>query len=101
MRKTVMALVATSMAIPTIALPSAADAKHRHSYYNNGYHGRSYAATTCRRRDGTTGALIGGAGGAVAGNVIGGGTAGTLIGAGAGALLGRHLERHGSSRRCR
>lgn len=36
----------------------------------------------------TTGALVGGAGGALVGQAIGGNTQSTLIGAGAGALLG-------------
>ena len=92
MRKTILALVATSMAIPTIALPTAADARH--------YRGRAYSQTYCRRHGGTTGAVVGGVGGALAGNAIAGGTAGTLIGAGAGALLGRHIERNTKRANC-
>ena len=63
-----------------------------------GSDGRYY----CRRPDGTTGLILGGAGGAVLGNVIDGGgsrTAGTLIGGALGALLGREVER--SQVRCR
>lgn len=63
-----------------------------------GSDGRYY----CRRSDGTTGLIIGGAGGAVLGNVIDGGrnrAAGTLIGGALGALLGREIER--SEVRCR
>ncbi|WP_027062427.1 YMGG-like glycine zipper-containing protein [Mesorhizobium loti] len=45
------------------------------------------AQTESQQRAGT-GALIGGAGGALVGQAIGGNTQSTLIGAGAGALLG-------------
>jgi hypothetical protein len=60
--------------------------------------GRSY----CRRKDGTTGLLIGGAVGGLAGNEIAGRgdkTLGTILGAAGGALLGREIDRGGS--RCR
>ena len=94
MRKIMLALVATSMAIPTVAvLPTtAAEAQT--------YRGRSYNNTYCRRRGGTTGAVVGGVGGALAGNAIAGGTVGTLVGAGAGALLGRHIERNTKRANC-
>ncbi|MEO6248101.1 MAG: glycine zipper 2TM domain-containing protein [Sphingomicrobium sp.] len=92
MRKTILALTAASLAIPTVALPSAANA--------HTYRGRSYNSTYCRRSGGTTGAIVGGVGGAVAGNVIAGGTVGTLVGAGAGALLGRHIERNTNRANC-
>jgi uncharacterized protein YcfJ len=52
----------------------------------------------CRRSDGTTGLIIGAAGGGLAGNVIAGRgnrTVGTIIGAAGGALLGRHIDRKG------
>lgn len=54
-----------------------------------GRDGRAY----CKRNDGTTGLVIGGAGGAVLGNLVGGGLLGTLAGGGAGALLGREIDR--------
>ncbi len=63
-----------------------------------GSDGRYY----CKRSDGTTGLIIGGAGGAVLGNVIDGGgnrAAGTLIGGALGALMGRAIERNNV--RCR
>ncbi len=63
-----------------------------------GRNGRYY----CRKQDGTTGLLIGGAAGALLGNSIDGGrdrTVGTLLGALGGALLGREIDRSGS--RCR
>ena len=64
-----------------------------------GSDGRYY----CRRSDGTTGLIVGGAGGAILGNVIDGGrhrTAGTLIGGALGALLGRSIDQN-SDIRCR
>ena len=69
---------------------------------------RVYAGTDgryyCRRSDGTTGLIVGAAGGGVLGNVIDGGrsrTVGTLLGAAVGALAGRAVERNQSEIRCR
>ncbi len=56
----------------------------------------------CRRKNGTTGLVIGAVGGALLGRTIdtrGDRTVGTLLGAAGGALLGREIERSGS--RCR
>lgn len=56
----------------------------------------------CRRSNGTTGLIIGAAGGALAGRAIdtrGERTTGTILGAAAGALLGRELQR--GRTRCR
>ena len=64
-----------------------------------GSDGRYY----CKRNDGTTGLIVGGAGGAVLGNVIDGGhnrVAGTLIGGALGALLGKSIDQN-SDVRCR
>ncbi len=64
-----------------------------------GYDGRYY----CKRSDGTTGLIAGGAAGGVLGNVIDGGrsrTVGTLLGAAAGALAGRAIDQ-GQQVRCR
>ena len=65
-----------------------------------GSDGRYY----CKRSDGTTGLIVGGAGGAVLGNVIDGGhnrVAGTLIGGALGALLGRTMDQSATEYRCR
>ena len=65
-----------------------------------GSDGRYY----CKRSDGTTGLIVGGAGGALLGSVIDGGhnrTAGTLLGGALGALLGRSVEQNGNEVRCR
>ena len=56
----------------------------------------------CKKDNGTTGLLIGGAVGGVAGHEIAGGgdkLLGTIIGAGAGALIGREIDR--DKYRCR
>jgi hypothetical protein len=65
-----------------------------------GSDGRYY----CKRNDGTTGLIVGGAGGALLGNVIDGGqnrVAGTLIGGALGALLGRSVDQNSADVRCR
>ena len=65
-----------------------------------GSDGRYY----CKRNDGTTGLIVGGAGGALLGNVIDGGhnrLGGTLIGGALGALLGQQIDRSNSEVRCR
>jgi hypothetical protein len=62
-----------------------------------GHDGRYY----CRRNDGTTGLLIGGAVGGLVGHSIAGRggdrTLGTILGVAGGALLGREIDRSGSS----
>jgi uncharacterized protein YcfJ len=84
------------------------DKRHRHDrYYGSrrsygepvyrntrvwrGNDGRTY----CRKKDGTTGLIIGGAAGALLGREVDGGrdrTLGTVLGAAAGALLGKSLD---------
>ena len=65
-----------------------------------GNDGRYY----CKRSDGTTGLIVGAAGGGVLGNVIDGGhsrTVGTLLGAAIGGLAGRAVDQNNSQVRCR
>ena len=92
------------------------------SRYNQGYYGqgqRTYAEPVydnrqvwrgndgryyCKKKNGTTGLIIGGAAGALIGRSIAGrgdNTLGTIIGAAGGALLGREVARNSGSRRCR
>jgi len=66
--------------------------------YWRGNDGRYY----CKRNDGTTGLIIGAAGGALLGRELDGGrdrTTGTVLGAAAGALIGRAIDR--GDARCR
>lgn len=60
----------------------------------------------CKRNDGTTGLIVGAAGGALLGNVIDGGRSrivGTLLGGAAGALAGKAIDQGSTSNqiRCR
>ncbi|MEJ7934779.1 glycine zipper 2TM domain-containing protein [Sphingobium sp. AN558] len=102
MRKSILALVAISLAVPaSMAVPiEGAQARKHHRYKEwRGNDGRTY----CRRSNGTTGLIIGGVGGALAGRAIdtrGDRATGTILGAAGGALLGREIDR-GGSRRCR
>lgn len=64
-----------------------------------GNDGRYY----CKRSDGTTGLILGAAGGGVLGNVIAGGrsrTVGTLIGGALGAVAGRAIQQSQNQVRC-
>ncbi|GGD31844.1 MULTISPECIES: glycine zipper 2TM domain-containing protein [Croceicoccus] len=113
MKKTLMgALVAASVAIPAPVLADpppwapahGARAKHKGGHYYEprvmrrgdrywrGDDGRYY----CKRNDGTTGLIIGAAGGALLGREIDGGrdrTTGTILGAAAGAIIGRAIDK--------
>ena len=99
MRTLALALSAATLTLP--ALPSAALA-HSSGYYQGRTWQDSQGRVRCRRPNGTTGLIVGAAGGALIGRAIdtrGERTTGTVIGAAAGALLGRHVER--SRVRCR
>jgi len=129
MKKTFLALAAAALTLP--ALPAAADPpdwapahgyRHHHGYergrvaiydrygryreprvitrrtYIWREHGRYY----CRRDNGTTGLIIGAAGGALVGRSLdrrGDRATGTIVGAALGALLGREIDR--GELRCR
>jgi uncharacterized protein YcfJ len=98
MRTLVLALSAATLTLP--ALPSAAMA--RSGYYQGRTWQDAQGRVRCKRPNGTTGLIVGAAGGALIGRAIdtrGERTTGTVIGAAAGALLGRHVER--SRVRCR
>ena len=94
MRKFILGFAAASMVAP-VALPQAAFA-HR----NHGYSGKTWVdaqgRTRCTRPNGTTGLIVGAAGGALIGRAIdtrGERATGTILGAAAGALIGRSLDR--------
>ena len=96
MRKMMIAVAAASMAVPVIPAPALA----------HGYHGKMWQDSKgrwrCKRSNGTTGLIVGAAGGALLGRAVdtrGERATGTILGAAAGALLGRHVDR--SRVRCR
>lgn len=97
MRKLFMAAAAASMVIPVMPAPALA---------HDGYRGKvwkdSQGRYRCKRPNGTTGLIVGGAAGALVGRAVdtkGERATGTILGAAAGALLGRSVER--SRSRCR
>ncbi|MBO9603200.1 MAG: glycine zipper 2TM domain-containing protein [Novosphingobium sp.] len=117
MKKVLLAVAAVTLAIPT--MPAVAKDHGRHHYSNTydsygryreprrlhrgdrmwqGKDGRYY----CRRDNGTTGLIIGAAGGALVGRAVdthGERTTGTILGAVVGGLLGREVDR--GNARCR
>ena len=98
MRKSILALTAVALAVPTVPITPAV------AY--DGYRGKvwrdSQGRYRCKRPNGTTGLIVGAAGGALIGRAIdtrGERATGTILGAAGGAHIGRKLERGGS--RCR
>jgi hypothetical protein len=89
------------------------DRRHYRNYRGDRYYGEPIRRNTrtwrgrdgryyCRRSNGTTGLIIGAAGGALLGRELDGGydrSTGTILGAAGGALLGRSIDRNNS--RCR
>ena len=110
MRNLVLAAAAAAVAVPTaIVVPTdSAQAQRRYYDRNGNYRGPVWRDNRgryhCRRSNGTTGLIIGAAGGALVGRAIdthGERTTGTIVGAVAGALVGREVQRSRSARRCR
>ena len=99
MRKTMLAIAAASLTIP--AVPTVALAHSGHYYQGKVWQDRQ-GRWRCKRPNGTTGLIIGAAGGALVGRAIdthGERATGTILGAAAGALIGRKIDR--SRVRCR
>ncbi len=94
MRKTILTLTAAALMAPTIpATPAFA----RDGYYKGRIWQDSRGRYRCKRPNGTTGLIIGAAGGALVGRAIdtrGERATGTILGAAAGALLGRNIDRN-------
>jgi isoaspartyl peptidase/L-asparaginase-like protein (Ntn-hydrolase superfamily) len=102
MKKFFLAAIAAAITIPA-ASPDIALAQTRD---DREYRDRDYRRTDreyrgddrryeyrCKQSSGTTGLVAGGAGGALAGNALGGGLLGTVAGGLGGALLGKHLDK--------
>ena len=98
MRTIVLALSAATLTVPALpAVPAFAQGTY-HGKTWRGSDGRVY----CRKPNGTTGLIVGGAAGVLAGRAIdsrGSRTTGTVLGAAVGALLGRHVQRNVTSNR--
>ena len=91
MRRVMLAFAAASLTVPMVPATALA----------HGYNGKvwkdSKGRMRCKRPDGTTGLIIGAAGGALVGRAIdtrGERATGTILGAAAGALLGRKVDRN-------
>ena len=106
MRKAMFTLAVSAL----LAAPAMAGKNDRQEDYNRYYDSQgNYSGPTwrgndgrmyCRKRDGTTGLIVGAAAGALVGRAIdrhGDRTTGTVVGGVAGALIGREVER---SSRC-
>ena len=102
MRKMMLALAATSLAVPATITATPADAHQR--YYNGKTWYDGQGRLRCKRPNGTTGLIVGAAGGALLGRAVdtrGERATGTILGAAAGALIGREVERSRKGYRCR
>jgi len=92
MHKSILALTAVALAVPTVPITPAVA--------HDGYRGKvwrdSQGRYRCKRPNGTTGLIVGAAGGALIGRAVdtrGERATGTIIGAAAGALIGRKIDR--------
>ena len=98
MRKVFMAAAAASLMVPVIPAPAMA----KNHYYKGRVWQDSQGRYRCKRSNGTTGLIVGAAGGALVGRAVdthGERATGTIHGAAAGALIGRSIDR--SRVRCR
>lgn len=94
MRRMMLALTAASLTVP--AMPTIAVAHSSSGYYKGKVWRDSQGRLRCKRPNGTTGLIVGAAGGALLGRAIdtrGERATGTILGAAAGALIGRELDR--------
>ncbi|HKR24456.1 MAG TPA: glycine zipper 2TM domain-containing protein [Allosphingosinicella sp.] len=108
MRKLVLSLLAVTVAFPMLSVPAASKEREDYNRYydrDGNYSGPTWRGNDgrmyCRKRDGTTGLIVGAVAGALVGRAIDGGrnrATGTIVGGAAGALIGREVER--SSNRC-
>jgi hypothetical protein len=92
MRKLILALSAAALTVPAVPAAAHYDGPRQAQTWR-GQDGRVH----CRKPNGTTGIIIGGAAGVLGGRAIdrrGDRTTGSVLGGAIGALLGRHLERN-------
>jgi uncharacterized protein YcfJ len=91
MRKIMLTLAAVSLAAPVMEAPAMA-----RGYYHGKVWRDSQGRLRCHRSNGTTGLIVGAAGGALVGRAIdrhGERATGTILGAVGGALVGRAIDR--------
>jgi hypothetical protein len=103
MRNMMMALAAAGLTVPAATLTVAAPAEAQRYYSGKTWYD-SQGRLRCRRNNGTTGLIIGAAGGALIGRAIdttGDRATGTIVGLAAGALLGREVEKRQKRYVCR
>ena len=111
MRKIILGLTALVLIAPGV--PALAGKNNRNDdnsrYYaqDGSYSGPTWRGndgrTYCRKRDGTTGLVVGAVAGALVGRAIdrhGERATGTIVGAVAGAVVGREVERSANRSRC-
>ena len=96
--KTATAIVLGATSFVSIASSADATTRHRHHYYSK----TAYRHKVCRRSSATTGTVVGGVAGAVAGpSIIGHGLLGAAAGAVGGAVAGGAIDRSMTARyRC-
>jgi uncharacterized protein YcfJ len=90
-RKFTLVLAAASLMAPAMETPAAA-----RGYYHGKVWRDSRGRLRCHRSNGTTGLIVGAAGGALVGRAIdthGARATGTILGAVGGALIGRSIDR--------
>ena len=100
MRKLILSLGVAASTLTLFAVPTIASADSYYRHHHRHYYSSSYAerhrqsCESARRRRANTGTVIGGLGGALAGNALshgGGKLGGTLIGGGVGAVVGHSV----------
>jgi len=96
--KTATAIALGTSALVPLASSANATTHHRHHYYSR----TAYRHKVCRRSSATTGTVVGGVAGAVAGpSIIGHGLLGVAAGAVGGAVAGGAIDRSMTARyRC-
>jgi len=98
LNKILASIAMAATAATAIAVPADARTRHRHHYYGRTYYGHR----VCRRSPATTGTVVGGVAGAVAGpSIIGHGLLGAVAGGVGGAVAGGAIDRSMTARsRC-
>ena len=94
MKKKLALAAAMAISVAPAMVPTAAVAQGYDRHYRHDYHGRDRGYRhRCGGGNGAVGTIVGGAGGALLGNALGGGTLGTVGGGVGGALIGRHFDK--------